>query len=79
MTELTRLLALALLAGACSAPAAPVTPRSEPEFDAAAETEAVRAARAYRTAHGAEILADFATLLAIPNVGSDSAGIHRAR
>ena len=38
---------------------------------------ALEAARSYRSAHGAEILADFATLLAIPNVGSDSAGIHR--
>ena len=42
-----------------------------------APSPAIEAARSYRTAHGAEILADFATLLAIPNVGSDSAGIHR--
>src|SRR5687768_12067295 len=35
----------------------------------------VAAARAYRTAHEAEILADFAKLLAIPNVSSDSANI----
>ncbi len=42
-----------------------------------APSPAIEAARSYRTMHGAEILADFATLLAIPNVGSDSAGIHR--
>src|SRR5688572_19560078 len=35
----------------------------------------VAAARSYRTAHEAEILADFAKLLAIPNVSSDSANI----
>ncbi len=44
---------------------------------ASAQSPAVEAARAYRAAHGAEILAGFAELLAIPNVGSDSAGIHR--
>ncbi len=44
---------------------------------ASAQSPAVEAARTYRAAHGAEILAGFAELLAIPNVGSDSAGIHR--
>lgn len=38
---------------------------------------AVEAACAYRAAHGAEILNDFATLLAFPNVASDAANIKR--
>jgi acetylornithine deacetylase/succinyl-diaminopimelate desuccinylase-like protein len=38
---------------------------------------ALEAAREYRSAHGAEILARFAELLAIPNVAGDSAGIRR--
>ena len=37
----------------------------------------VEAARAWRSAHAAEILADYVELLAMPNVGSDSANIHR--
>src|SRR5690349_22197816 len=38
---------------------------------------AVAEARAWRQAHEREILAEFATLLAIPNVASDSANIER--
>jgi acetylornithine deacetylase/succinyl-diaminopimelate desuccinylase-like protein len=38
---------------------------------------AVAAARVYRAAHETEILADFAKLLAIPNVASDSVNIRR--
>lgn len=42
-----------------------------------AQTEGLTAARAWREAHGARILADFAELLALPNVASDSANIRR--
>jgi len=42
---------------------------------AATAAEAAAAARAWRDAHGAEILADFARLLALPNVASDGPGI----
>lgn len=42
-----------------------------------AQTSALEAVRTYRTAHAAEILSEFAALLAIPNVGSDSVNIHR--
>ena len=42
-----------------------------------APSPALEAARSYRAAHGAEILTAFADLLTIPNVGSDSAGIHQ--
>jgi acetylornithine deacetylase/succinyl-diaminopimelate desuccinylase-like protein len=38
---------------------------------------ALEAARAYRAAHAAEIVARYAELLAIPNVASDAAGIRR--
>jgi acetylornithine deacetylase/succinyl-diaminopimelate desuccinylase-like protein len=38
---------------------------------------AVEAVREYRSAHGPEILRQFAELLAIPNVASDAAGIRR--
>jgi acetylornithine deacetylase/succinyl-diaminopimelate desuccinylase-like protein len=38
---------------------------------------AVDAVRAYRDAHGPKVVRDYAELLAIPNVASDSAGIHR--
>ncbi|MDX1547260.1 MAG: M20/M25/M40 family metallo-hydrolase [Rhodothermales bacterium] len=48
-----------------------------PALTQAQPHEAVEAARQYRTAHAAEILADYAALLALPNVASDSAGIHR--
>ncbi len=44
--------------------------------DAAAD-DAVAAARAYREAHGAKVLADFARFLAIPNVASDLPNIER--
>jgi len=37
----------------------------------------VEAVRAYREAHGAEILAEYRELLALPNVASDSAGVWR--
>ena len=42
-----------------------------------APSPALEAARSYRTAHGAEILTAFAELLTLPNVGSDSVGIHQ--
>jgi acetylornithine deacetylase/succinyl-diaminopimelate desuccinylase-like protein len=38
---------------------------------------ALEAARAYRAAHAAEIVAQYAELLAIPNVASDAVGIRR--
>ena len=43
---------------------------------ALAQRSAVDVARAYRQAHGAEILRDFRELLAIPNVARDSVGIN---
>ena len=43
----------------------------------AAQTSPVETARAYRIAHGAAILKEFAELLSIPNVASDSIGINR--
>lgn len=42
-----------------------------------AQSDPVEMVRTYRQLHGAEILSGFAELLAIPNVASDSAGIHR--
>ena len=42
-----------------------------------AQQTAVEVARSYREANGAQILKDFAELLSIPNVASDSVGIHR--
>lgn len=42
-----------------------------------AQSTPVEVVRSYRQAHGAGILQGFAELLAIPNVASDSAGIHR--
>ncbi len=42
-----------------------------------AQSDPVEMVRNYRQMHGAEILSGFAELLAIPNVASDSAGIHR--
>ena len=42
-----------------------------------AQTSGVEVARAYREAHGPEIIRDFATLLAIPNNAGDSVGIRR--
>lgn len=39
--------------------------------------DAVEAARAFRTEHGAKILADFVSLLALPNVGSDAVNIRQ--
>jgi acetylornithine deacetylase/succinyl-diaminopimelate desuccinylase-like protein len=57
----------AFVAGAAP-PAAGTSTTSPP-------TPAVAAARAWRDAHGAEILAGFADLLRRPNVASDAAGI----
>ncbi|MDX1675748.1 MAG: M20/M25/M40 family metallo-hydrolase [Longimicrobiales bacterium] len=42
-----------------------------------AAAQSVEVAREYRSAHGAEILADYAELLRLPNVASDSADIWR--
>src|SRR5262245_48334708 len=39
--------------------------------------DAVTAARTHRAAHGADILREFADLLSLPNVASDSVGIRR--
>lgn len=44
---------------------------------AEAQQPGLEIARGYREAHGARILREFAALLAIPNVASDSVGIHR--
>jgi acetylornithine deacetylase/succinyl-diaminopimelate desuccinylase-like protein len=44
---------------------------------AGAQQSGVEVARAYREAHGPLILREFAELLAMPNVASDSVGIHR--
>jgi acetylornithine deacetylase/succinyl-diaminopimelate desuccinylase-like protein len=46
-------------------------------WQAAAQSTAVEATRRYRQAHEADIVSDFAELLALPNVASDSAAIHR--
>lgn len=54
---------LALLPGL---PAASLTAQSGPEV-----------ARAFREANGHRILAEYAELLSIPNVASDSAGVRR--
>ena len=54
----------------------PVASYAQPEGPQPS-SPAVEAARSYRTAQGAEILTAFADLLALPNVGSDSVGIHR--
>lgn len=43
----------------------------------AAQGDGVAAARAWRQAHGADVLRSFADLLAMPNVASDSVGIRR--
>ena len=43
----------------------------------AAQDSGAAVARAYRQSHEAEIIRDFAELLAIPNVARDSAGINR--
>jgi len=48
-----------------------------PVATAHAQQEGLAAARAYREAHGAHILADYAELLGIPNVASDSANVRR--
>lgn len=60
-----RMLAAALffLAGAAAAQSSP--------------SEAIAAARAWRTAHGPEIVADFAELLKLPNVAADPANLRR--
>jgi len=42
-----------------------------------AQHHAVEVAKAFREANGPRIIRDFATLLSIPNVASDSIGIHR--
>ena len=59
-------ISLFLLGGAGPATDLPVVAQSGPEV-----------ARAYREANGHRILAEFAELLAIPNVASDSAGVQR--
>ena len=44
---------------------------------AVAQQTGADVARVYRESHEAEIIGDFARLLALPNVASDSAGINR--
>jgi acetylornithine deacetylase/succinyl-diaminopimelate desuccinylase-like protein len=66
---------LALLAALASAPAAHSPARSATAAERA--TAVARDARAWRVAHEQGILAEFAALLALPNVASDSAGIER--
>ncbi len=44
---------------------------------AAAQGDGLEIARAYREAHGPRIIREYASLLSLPNVASDSAGIHR--
>ena len=68
-TPLVAVVAL-VAASTASAGAAVPAPRA-----AASAAEAVAAARAWREAHAAEMLADFARLLALPNVASDREGI----
>ncbi len=48
-----------------------------PAHSSEAQQAALEATRAYRATQGAEILTDFATLLALPNVASDAANIER--
>ncbi len=70
---------LALLVGAALL-AGCVSPASSPEpapADPRGASPAVEAARRFREAHGAAILADFAELLRIPNVASDLVNIRR--
>ncbi len=43
----------------------------------AAQADGLEIARAYREAHGSRIIREYASLLALPNIASDSAGIHR--
>ncbi len=43
----------------------------------AQQPDGLAVARAHREAHGARVLSDFAELLALPNVASDSVGIRR--
>lgn len=42
-----------------------------------AQSPSLDAARSYRIEHGSQIISNFADLLALPNVGSDSINIHR--
>lgn len=42
-----------------------------------AQQDGLAVARAYREAHGAQVLAEFVELLALPNVASDATGIRR--
>lgn len=44
---------------------------------AAAQSDGLEIARRYREANGARIVRDYAELLALPNVASDSAGVYR--
>jgi acetylornithine deacetylase/succinyl-diaminopimelate desuccinylase-like protein len=44
---------------------------------ASAQPNGLAIVRAFREAHGARVLADFASLLALPNIAADSAGISR--
>jgi acetylornithine deacetylase/succinyl-diaminopimelate desuccinylase-like protein len=74
----SRLAAVALTAALSSWPdgtAAQPTPR--PSRAAASGADVRVAARRYREAHEAEIAREFASLLAIPNVASDSVNIRR--
>jgi len=48
-----------------------------PASTASGQTEGLAVARAYREANGAQILADFAELLALPNVAADPADLRR--
>ncbi len=57
-----------VLLGVCCVPIAP---------SVRAQQSPVDIVRAYREAHGAQILGDFRRLLAMPNVASDSIGINR--
>jgi acetylornithine deacetylase/succinyl-diaminopimelate desuccinylase-like protein len=69
-----------LVASGAAFAAAPARAADAPAISAAASARcaaAVAEARAWRRAHEREILAEFATLLAIPNVANDSANIER--
>jgi acetylornithine deacetylase/succinyl-diaminopimelate desuccinylase-like protein len=65
--------ALTALVAATAAVAPPLAAQS----DAADGDAALTAARAYRAEHAGSILAEFAELLSLPNVASDSADIRR--
>lgn len=58
-------------------PALPATADDRPADDALAADAAIEAARGYRQAHAAEILAEYARFLEIPNVARDLPNIER--